>query len=184
MVGNWLKRAMLVALLLVSPALAAPVPARPAPPVALDATQRAWLISHPRIVLGTAGLNWAPFESMHEGRLEGMGIDYLRALAATLGVEITVKVYPDLATLIKAACAGEVDVIMNVALTAARTRCMVFTDPYAEVPVALVGRRHDQRVVQDPDMKQLRLVTEQDFPTAAMARALRRCPAPGRSHHG
>ncbi|MET0891665.1 MAG: transporter substrate-binding domain-containing protein [Stenotrophomonas maltophilia] len=140
------------------------------PQVALDPQQRAWLKVHPHIVLGTAALHWAPFEYMQDGRLEGMGIDYLHALAPMLGVDVSVKVYPDLPTLIQATCAGEVDVIMNVALTAARTRCMVFTDAYAETPVAIVGRRHDQRVAQDPDLKHLRLVTEQGFPTTELAR--------------
>jgi two-component system sensor histidine kinase EvgS len=161
---------LMMSLLLVPCVVAAAPKAPAAPPRALEAAQRTWLQAHPRIVLGTAGLSWAPFEYMHDGQLQGMGIDYLQALAPMLGVEVTVKVYPDLASLIQATCAGEVDVIMNVALTAARTRCMVFTDPYAEIPVALVGRRHDQRVVQDPDMKHLRLVTEQDFPTTAQAR--------------
>lgn len=170
MSGARLIRVLMVCLLLI-PSLAAGTPKAPArPPLVLDAPQRAWLQSHPRIVLGTAGLGWAPFEYMRDGELQGMGIDFLQALAPMLGVEVTVKVYPNLPALINATCAGEVDVIMNVALTAARTRCMVFTDPYAEIPVALVGRRHDQRVVQDPDMKHLRLVTEQDFPTTAQAR--------------
>ena len=170
MFGARLIRIVMLWSLLVPLGVVASPKAPAAPPLALEARERTWLQAHPRIVLGTAGLSWAPFEYQEGGQLKGLGIDYLRALAPSLGVEVTVKVYPDLATLIKATCAGEVDVIMNVALTAARTRCMVFTDAYAEVPVALVGRRHDQRVVQDPDMKHLRLVTEQDFPTAAMAR--------------
>jgi len=170
MLGARLIRVLTVCLLL-APLVAIASPRPPArPSLALDPVQRAWLQAHPRIVLGTAGLGWAPFEYMQDGQLQGMGIDYLQGLAPLLGVEVTVKVYPDLAALIQATCAGEVDVIMNVALTAARTRCMVFTDPYAEIPVALVGRRHDQRVAQDPDMKHLRLVTEADFPTAAQAR--------------
>lgn len=173
MCGNWLKRVIVACLLLVSCADAAlaAAPATPATqPLAFDARQRAWLQAHPHIVLGTASLNWAPFEYLQDGQLKGMGIDYLQALAPSLGVEVRVRTYPDLEKLITAACAGEVDVIMNVALTAARTRCMVFTDAYAEIPVALVGRRHDQRVVQDPDLKHLRLVTEQGFPTAEVAR--------------
>lgn len=176
MFGMWRKRLLVIGLMLAPLAGAAPAPVSRsgnAPVVkatGLGASQRDWLRSHPRIVLGTATLNWAPFEYVQDGKVKGMGIDYLQALAPTLGVEITVRPYPDLAALISAACAGEVDVIMNVALTAARTRCMVFTDAYAEVPVALVGRRHDQRVVQDPDLKQLRLVTEAGFPTTEMAR--------------
>ncbi|MCC7633971.1 ATP-binding protein [Stenotrophomonas rhizophila] len=153
----------------VSPAGARGAPTT-APPLVLGAQQRAWLDAHPRIVLGTAGLNWAPFEYLQDGQLKGMGIDYLQALAPMLGVKVTVKVYPDLEALIEATCAGQIDVVINVALTAARTRCMVFTDAYVEIPVALVGRKHDQRVVQDPDLKHLQLVTERGFPTSSVAR--------------
>ncbi|MEN5203133.1 transporter substrate-binding domain-containing protein [Stenotrophomonas sp. TWI700] len=170
MCGEWVKRASLTFLLLVTLASATSAGAQATQPTEFNAHQRAWLRAHPQIVLGTVALNWAPFEYLKDGQLKGLGIDYLQALAPILGVKVQIKMYQDLDALIAAACAGEVDVVMNVALTASRTRCMVFTNAYAEVPVALVGRRHDQRVLQDPDLRHLRLVTESGFPTGAVAR--------------
>lgn len=140
----------------------------------LSASESRWLKAHPDIVLGVAEQDWAPFEFREQGQVRGYGIDYLQALARKLGVRIKVRRHPDLESLIQATCAGSVDVIMNVALTSSRTRCMVFTDSYLESPVAVVGRQHDARASEDPDLRQLRLVIEEGFPTAALA--LKRYP--------
>ena len=73
--------------------------------------------------------------------------------------------------MLDAACRGEIDVVMNVGLSADRTRCMVYTATYAEAPLALVGRPDDLRASDIPDLGGLRVVIEPDFLTGPQVRA-------------
>ncbi len=73
--------------------------------------------------------------------------------------------------MLDAACRGEIDVVMNVGLSADRTRCMVYTAAYGEAPLALVGRPDDLRASDNPDLDGLRVVIEQDFLTGPQVRA-------------
>ncbi|MGF6418939.1 two-component system sensor histidine kinase EvgS [Stenotrophomonas sp. AN71] len=160
-------------LLLLLAVLAVPVaPAQPADGLLpLSTVQREYLVAHPTIVVGQYDSGWPPFESLRDGQQVGMGPDYLSHLARQLGVKITARRYPDWTSVLDAACRGEIDVVMNVGLSADRTRCMVYTAPYAEAPLALVGRPGDLRASEKPDLDGLRVVIEQDFLTAPQVRA-------------
>jgi two-component system sensor histidine kinase EvgS len=98
----------------------------------LPAHQSEWLGRHPTIILGMYDSGWPPFESMRDGTPVGLGYDYLSLLTRQLGVQVQVRMYRDWTDVLEAACRGEVDVVMNITLTADRTRCMVYTRPYAQ----------------------------------------------------
>lgn len=131
----------------------------------------AWLQEHPVIVLGLYDKSWPPYEVIENGRVGGFGYDYLQELAAKLGIEVQVRLYSDRSEVLVDACAGKIDVVMNLALTAERTRCLVFTQAYADVPVALMGRPNDARLDTSPDLKGLRVVTVRGFVTHQAAQA-------------
>ncbi|HDS0948769.1 TPA: transporter substrate-binding domain-containing protein [Stenotrophomonas maltophilia] len=137
----------------------------------LSAQQRAYLAANPVIVVGQYDSGWPPFESMRQGQLVGLGPDYLSLLARQLGLKVETRRYPDWTAVLDAACRGEIDVVMNVALNAERTRCMVYTDAYGESPLAMVGRPDDLRASEAPDLEGLRVVIEQDFITGSQVRA-------------
>ena len=92
------------------------------------------------ITVGVLADNWLPFDSLQDGRLSGMSVDYLRALVGP-GVAIEPKAYPDMPQLIAAACAGEVDLVMSLARTPERERCISFTAPYFRASTSAVVRR-------------------------------------------
>ncbi len=152
----------------------------PAP--VLSPRQADWLERNPTILLGLYDSGWPPYEFVQNGQPKGLGYDYLTLLSRQLGVNVQVRMYRDWADVLDAACRGEVDVVMNIALTPGRTRCMVYTSPYAEAPLALVGRPGDTRASADPDLTGLRVVTEQEFLTSEQIRsrfpAARRVIAP------
>jgi two-component system sensor histidine kinase EvgS len=152
-------------------AMAASVSVSAAPPPALSPRQSEWLGRHPIIILGMYDSGWPPFESMRDGKPVGLGYDYLSLLTKQLGVQVKVRMYRDWTDVLDAACRGEVDVVMNITLTADRTRCMVYTRPYADAPLALVGRPGDTRASADPDLRGLRVVTEREFVTSEEVRA-------------
>jgi len=152
-------------------AMASSVSASMAKPPALSPRQSEWLGGHPTIILGMYDSGWPPFESMRDGQPVGLGYDYLSLLTRQLGVQVKVRMYHDWTDVLDAACRGDVDVVMNITLTADRTRCMVYTRPYAEAPLALVGRPGDTRASADPDLRGLRVVTEREFVTSDEVRA-------------
>ncbi|GMR28238.1 MULTISPECIES: ATP-binding protein [Stenotrophomonas maltophilia group] len=160
-------------LLLLLAVLALPVAqAQPAPGLLpLSPLQREYLVAHPTIVVGQYDSGWPPFESLRDGEQVGLGPDYLSHLARQLGVKVEARRYPDWTSVLDAACRGEIDVVMNVGLSADRTRCMVYTAAYSEAPLALVGRPDDLRASDMPDLDGLRVVIEQDFLTGPQVRA-------------
>ncbi|MEN4952146.1 transporter substrate-binding domain-containing protein [Stenotrophomonas sp. TWI819] len=137
----------------------------------LSPRQSEWLGRHPTIILGMYDSGWPPFESLRDGKPVGLGYDYLSLLTQQLGVQVKVRMYRDWTEVLDAACRGDVDVVMNITLTADRTRCMVYTRPYAIGPLALVGRPGDTRASADPDLRGLRVVTEREFVTSDEVRA-------------
>ncbi len=145
------------------------VSAAASPP--LPPHQSEWLGRHPTIILGMYDSGWPPFESMQNGKPVGLGYDYLSLLTRQLGVQVQVRMYRDWTEVLEAACRGEVDVVMNITLTADRTRCMVYTRPYARAPLALVGRPGETRASSDPDLRGLRVVTEREFVTSEEVRS-------------
>lgn len=145
------------------------VSAAASPP--LPPHQSEWLGRHPTIILGMYDSGWPPFESMQNGKPVGLGYDYLSLLTRQLGVQVQVRMYRDWTEVLEAACRGEVDGVMNITLTADRTRCMVYTRPYARAPLALVGRPGETRASSDPDLRGLRVVTEREFVTSDEVRS-------------
>ena len=104
----------------------------------LSPQDRAYLAAHPVIVVGQYDSGWPPFESLKDGQQVGLGPDYLSLFARQLGVKVEARQYPDWSAVLDAACRGEIDVVMNVALNADRANCLVSTAAYAEAPLALV----------------------------------------------
>lgn len=165
---NWAVRGVALLLAVLGlPLLAQPVPG----PLPLSQQQREYLAAHPVIVVGQYDSGWPPFESIVNGQQVGLGPEYLSLLARQLGLKVEARRYPDWTAVLDAACRGEIDVVMNIALTAERTRCMVYTAAYAEAPLALVGRPGDLRASETPDLDGLRVVIEQDFLTGPQVRA-------------
>ncbi|MEG0184997.1 MAG: transporter substrate-binding domain-containing protein [Stenotrophomonas sp.] len=159
-------------LILLTALLALPVLAQSMPgPLPLSPLQREYLAEHPVVVVGQYDSGWPPFESIREGTQVGLGPDYLSHLARQLGLKVEARRYPDWTSVLDAACRGEIDVVMNIALSAERTRCMVYTAAYAEAPLAMVGRPQDLRASDMPDLDGLRVVIEQDFMTGPQVRA-------------
>lgn len=166
---RWAVRGLLLLLAVLALPLAQ---AQPAPGLLpLSPLQREYLVAHPTIVVGQYDSGWPPFESLRDGEQVGLGPDYLSHLARQLGVKVEARRYPDWTSVLDAACRGEIDVVMNVGLSADRTRCMVYTAAYSEAPLALVGRPDDLRASDMPDLDGLRVVIEQDFLTGPQVRA-------------
>ena len=127
--------------------------------------------TQPTLVVGVYDSGWPPFEFIEDGEVNGFAPDLLSQLAASTGMKVEYRRYPDWMHVLDAACRGEIDVVMNIAAGGAAHRCLLYTAPYARSPMAVVGRPDDLRASEDPDLVDLRVVTEQGFLTGPSVRA-------------
>lgn len=126
----------------------------------LTSTQREWLHAHPVIRVGVYESNWLPFEKVEGTQVSGFTPETLQAAATALGVALEHKRYHTWGEVLEAACAGEIDVVMDVVLTSERTRCMVFTKTYATAPLGITARSGDRRSITSLDLVGLRIAIE------------------------
>lgn len=157
----WRWAAALALVICTTARAAAPAPAEPRA-VAPGQAEQAWLRQHPVLTVGAVAQGWPPYEARPGERLEGLSPDYLRAVATRLGVSLQPRVYADWPHLLDAACAGEVDVVMSVSITASRTRCLSYTRPYHSARPAIVGRREEAERLLGP-APNLRIATEAGY---------------------
>jgi two-component system sensor histidine kinase EvgS len=114
--------------------------------LALTPEEQRWLDAHPSIVVGTYEEGFAPFESVENGQVKGLAPDYLARLSRMLGIEVKYRIYPDWPSLLDAARAGSVDLVMDMSPTDERLGSLRFTAPYFEDFPSLVARRDNDRV--------------------------------------
>ncbi|WP_459721238.1 ATP-binding protein, partial [Paraburkholderia sp. 2C] len=158
--GRWMVRALvLVAMFAVYRALFA----SPAPIDAASSSDARSERSFPdKLTIGVLASGWSPFEEFDDGELTGLSVDYLRALAGP-SVEFDVKTFADMPQLLAAACASQVDVLMSVARTPERERCVAFTAPYFEASTSVVTRADDIGAGERVRSGEVRLAVERGF---------------------
>ena len=105
---------------------------------------------------------WPPFDIVQGDQLAGVSGDLLRALVGP-NVVIETKRFPDMTQLFAAACAGQVDLLMSVARTPERERCLNFTVPYFHSFASAVVRRDDARYRNSADLARARIAVERGF---------------------
>ncbi|WP_233879760.1 ATP-binding protein [Paraburkholderia flagellata] len=103
----------------------------------------------PQLVVGVLAGGWAPLEVLDGATLTGFSADYLRLLAGA-GVKLQPRVFADMPALLAAACAGDVDIVMSLARTPSRERCLAFTVPYLTGATAFVTRAGHTALATQP----------------------------------
>lgn len=139
--------------------------------VPLTGPQELWLRAHPAVSVAVYEHDWPPFEEWNEGKPRGLAVDYLEDSLTRLGVTPHYRVFDSWPDMVDAACEGKVDLVMNMSITAGRTECMVFTQEYVHVPIAVVARLDDARPAESRELDGLRVVTVRGFSIAQYARA-------------
>ncbi|WP_322043926.1 ATP-binding protein [Paraburkholderia sp. J67] len=91
------------------------------------------------LTVGVVAGGWAPLEVLDGNTVSGFSADYLRQLVGP-GVQLVPRVYPSVSALLAGACAAEIDVVMSIARTPQRERCLAFTVPYLRGNSAVVTR--------------------------------------------
>ena len=138
--------------------------------VELTPEEQHWLATHPTIVVGTYREGFAPFESVENGKVQGLAPDYLARLGTMLDVKVDYRVYPDWQSLLNAARSGSVDLLMDMSPTPERLGYLRFTSPYFEDFPTLVIRRDNDRLRDMSGLRDAVLVSLASDATAETAR--------------
>nr|WP_260854112.1 transporter substrate-binding domain-containing protein [Paraburkholderia sp. BCC1886] len=115
-----------------------------------------------KLTVGVLAAGWPPFETLHDGRLTGLSADYLRSLVGP-DVAIEARAYPDMPHLFAAACAGQVDLLMSLARTPERERCLNFTAPYFSSSTSAVVRRAGPNYDSGSELAGARIAIEKGY---------------------
>lgn len=107
----------------------------------LTAEERAWLEAHPVITIAPDP-DGLPYECLDaDGTYRGVSADYLKIIAAELGVRFQVVRAADWSGVLALAHEKAVDILPAVALTEKRQGSLIFTDPYLKVPGVLFSAK-------------------------------------------
>ncbi|WP_454724672.1 MULTISPECIES: ATP-binding protein [Cupriavidus] len=165
----WLVQLVLLACCAVTGAARA----APAAPVAPSASVSPAAGPVPAVIrIGTVRQGLPPFLFARGAQPTGYGVDLLRAALSNPAIALTERAYPDIPALIAATCAGEIDILISMAKTDARTRCLIYSAPYFEGDTVVVGRTADRMAgVLSPGSKGARFAVEPGFYMESVVRA-------------
>ncbi|WP_321879996.1 ATP-binding protein [Paraburkholderia bannensis] len=120
--------------------------------------------------VGVVAGGWLPLEVLDGNTVNGFSADYLRLLVGP-GVRLVPHVYPDMSALLAGACAAEIDIVMSVARSPQRERCLAFTVPYLIGNSAFVTRAGNEALVTSAQrLARARIAVERGYVLEAVLR--------------
>lgn len=100
------------------------------------------------VVVGMLQDGWPPFEINGMRGPSGLSLEYLTYIGQRLRINWFFKSYETWPDLYRAACRGEVDLVMSVTPSDERRKCLEFTSTYFQAEPVVVSRR-DTSATQD-----------------------------------
>ncbi|HEY5852061.1 MAG TPA: transporter substrate-binding domain-containing protein [Lysobacter sp.] len=131
----------------------------------LSAEEQAWRQQHPVVRVGVFAGDHLPAESWVAGHPEGLGPDYVRLLAAKVGLRLSFDPFTDWETVSWPAPSQvpRYDLLLGQPNTAARRTHLEFLRPYLKGYLVLVARRGDTRIRDESDITRARIVVERRY---------------------
>ncbi|MEW8383691.1 MAG: transporter substrate-binding domain-containing protein [Candidatus Thiodiazotropha taylori] len=102
--------------------------------------EKAWLDDRQNLRVGVVEIS-APILYFEAGQTMGLAADYLRALAAKLGLNLDLVTYTSADALVEGLRSGEVDLIGAMVHSAASPADLHFSRPYITLPTALYAKQ-------------------------------------------
>jgi ABC-type amino acid transport substrate-binding protein len=110
----------------------------------LTAEERRWIAENPVLRVHNE-MDWPPFNFNENGQPVGYSIDYMNIIARKIGVQVEYISGPTWQEFMDMIRSGDLDVMLNITATPERSAYMLFTEPYLQMPAAVV--------VGDPDLQ-------------------------------
>lgn len=109
----------------------------------------AWARAHPVVRVGALSTGVPPMQIVENGRLLGVGADFLEQILPSMGVSWQPVLFDSRQALLDALCKGTVDIAPEMISTPAAMRCINFGAPYLAASPVRVVRNGDSRFVDD-----------------------------------
>lgn len=128
----------------------------------LTQEEQNWLKNHP-VVAYALDPEYAPFEFLDEdGVARGIQMDILELLEQELGIEIEIKDVGDWTAVLESVANQEVDII-SATKTPERSKNMLFTDVYLQVPTGMIMHKNNNDIHTIDDLEGKRIATVKDW---------------------
>ena len=131
--------------------------------LSLTPEEDAWRRQHPVVNVGVYAGDHLPAETWVAGRPEGFGIDYVRLLAAKVGLRLVFHPYTDAQVTASARSDGPYDLLAAMSTLQAERAGFDMLKPYGQGRLILVGRKGDERIRSESDLDHARIAIERDF---------------------
>lgn len=118
----------------------------------------------PQISVGVIAETMMPLEGVAADKLTGFSGDLLMHLIPQDQVRVVPRVFQRRDELLKAACRGDVDIVMSVAPRSQYDRCLEYSAPYLERATAVVARSDNTQVTRNAFAAGTRVAVEQGSP--------------------
>jgi len=127
----------------------------------LTKAEQAFIKAHP-VIRTSNELNWAPINFVDNGLPAGFSIEYLKLVAAKVGLKLEF-VSGKWDELLQKGFNKELDVMLNIIKNEHRSKYLKFTKPYANSPMAIFARSKDQPLKSIDDLSGKRVAVEKGF---------------------
>ncbi|SDX64738.1 ATP-binding protein [Lysobacter enzymogenes] len=107
--------------------------------------------------IGVATWGNLPFQDYRDGRARGFSIELLEQILGERGLSARYVGIGDSEAMVRALCEGRIDLAMNLRVSAARSRCMAYTDPIENLSLYALKRRDDARLLSEDALKRMRM---------------------------
>jgi two-component system sensor histidine kinase EvgS len=129
----------------------------------LTAHERAWLATHPKIIVG-GEMGWAPFDFVDKsGEYVGIANDYLIIISAELGIEIEVSTGYSWKKLADMLQNKEIDLLPALYFSKEREEYVHYTIPYMKVSEFIYARDDAQGISSIDDLKGKRVAVVKGY---------------------
>jgi signal transduction histidine kinase/DNA-binding NarL/FixJ family response regulator len=117
----------------------------------------AWARAHPVVRVGALRAGAPPMQIVENGRLQGVGVDFLEQILPSMGVSWQPVLFDSRQALFDALCKGDVDIAPELISTPSAMRCINFGAPYLASSPVRVARNGDSRFADDTALAHARI---------------------------
>ncbi len=132
------------------------------PTLALRPEEKKWLLEHPEIRVGVMNA-WPPLNFVDEnGRLQGIGVDYIQLMNKKLGNALVLEASPFIENFNRVK-EKNLDALMDITPQPEREPFFHFTNPYLIIPHVIVGQKNGPYLESEEDLIGRTIAIERGF---------------------
>lgn len=129
----------------------------------LTQEERIWLQQHPKIRIAV-GTNFPPFQFTDENHnRKGLSIDFMNLIEEKIGYEFEKVYFDNWQKIMQAGENNEVDIILEIQENQKRRKYFNFTQPFIEIPHAIIMRKSFERDISLEKMQGMRIVVIENY---------------------